>query len=358
MSGRHLVVMAAGTGGHVIPGLAVAEEMQRRGWTVSWIGTPTGMENRLVPARGIEIDALPFAGLRGKGIGHMLRGIVGFFKSLGAARRVYDKRRATAVLGMGGYVCVPAGLTAALSGRPLMLVNADAAMLKSNLALKPFARRIAFGFDGAAAASTAGAVVSGNPVRAEIEALPSPTERFADRIGPLRLLVLGGSLGARALNQAVPQALALWPQEQRPQVLHQSGQDHLGAVWQAYADAGLSAEVRPFIDDMAAALAWADVVVCRAGAITVSELCAAGCAAVLVPLVVSTTSHQRDNAVFMAQHGAAIHLPQTELTPAKLHELLSSLDRNALLAMGEKARSLARPRAAARVADEIEGMLK
>ena len=259
---------------------------------------------------------------------------------------------------MGGYVCVPAGLSAALSGRPLMLVNADAAMLKSNLALKPFARRIAFGFDGAAAASTAGAVVSGNPVRAEIEALPAPAERFADRIGPLRLLVLGGSLGARALNQTLPQTLALWPEAQRPQVLHQSGQDHLGAVWQAYTDAGLSAEVRPFIDDMAAALAWADVVVCRAGAITVSELCAAGCAAVLVPLVVSTTSHQRDNAVFMAQHGAAIHLPQSELTPEKLHELLSGLDRASLLAMGEKARSLARPRAAARVADEIEGMVK
>lgn len=358
MTDRHLVVMAAGTGGHVIPGLAVAEEMQRRGWTVSWIGTPHGMENRLVPARGIELDALPFAGLRGKGLKHTLRGIVGFFKSLGAARRVYDRRRATAVLGMGGYVCVPAGLSAALTGRPLMLVNADAAMLKSNLALKPFARRIAFGFDGAAAASTRGAIVSGNPVRAEIEALPAPSERMADRVGPLRLLVLGGSLGARALNQALPKALALWPAEQRPQVLHQAGQDHLGAVWQAYSDAGLSAEVRPFIDDMAAALAWADVVVCRAGAITVSELCAAGCAAVLVPLVVSTTSHQRDNAIFMTQHGAAIHLPQTALTPETLHELLAGLDRGALLAMGEKARSLARPRAAARVADEIEGMLK
>ncbi|KQV60964.1 UDP-N-acetylglucosamine--N-acetylmuramyl-(pentapeptide) pyrophosphoryl-undecaprenol N-acetylglucosamine transferase [Pelomonas sp. Root1217] len=358
MSERHLVVMAAGTGGHIIPGLAVAEEMQRRGWTVSWIGTPTGMENRLVPARGIELDALPFAGLRGKGIKHALRGIVGFFKSLSLARRVYAQRRATAVLGMGGYVCLPGGLTAAFTGRPLMLVNADAAMLKSNLALKPFARRIAFGFDGAAAASTSGAIVSGNPVRAEIEALPAPAERMAERSGPLHVLVLGGSLGARALNEAVPQALALWPQEQRPLVLHQSGQDHLGAVWQVYADAGLSAEVRPFIDDMAAALAWADVVVCRAGAITVSELCAAGCAAVLVPLVVSTTSHQRDNAVFMAQHGAAIHLPQGELTPAKLHELLSGMDRGALLAMGEKARSLARPRAAARVADEIEGMLK
>ncbi len=361
MSGKHLVVMAAGTGGHVIPGLAVAEEMQRRGWTVSWIGTPHGMENRLVPARGIELDALPFAGLRGKGLKHALRGVVGFFKAFAQARGVYARRGATAVLGMGGYVCVPAGLAAVFGNRPLLLVNADAAMLKSNLALKPFAKRIAFGFDGVAAASTHGAVVSGNPARAEIEALPVPAERLADPArasGPLRLLVLGGSLGARALNQVLPQTLALWPAEQRPQVLHQAGQDHLGAVWQAYTDAGLAAEVRPFIDDMAAALAWADVVVCRAGAITVSELCAAGCAAVLVPLVVSTTSHQRDNAIFMAQHGAAIHLPQAELTAARLHELLAGLDRSALLAMAEKARSLARPRAAARVADEIEGMVK
>ncbi len=358
MTEKHLVVMAAGTGGHIIPGLAVAEEMQRRGWTVSWIGTPAGMENRLVPARGIALDALPFAGLRGKGLKHALRGIIGFFRAFFQARRVYAQHRTTAVLGMGGYVCVPAGLAAVAGGRPLMLVNGDAAMLKSNAVLKPFARRIAFGFDGAAAASTRGAVVSGNPVRAEIEALPVPAERFADRSGPLRLLVLGGSLGARALNQALPQALALWSQGERPQVLHQSGQDHLGAVWQAYTDAGLAAEVRPFIDDMAAALAWADVVVCRAGAITVSELCAAGCAAVLVPLVVSTTTHQRDNAIFMAQHGAALHLPQAELTPEALHALLSGMDRAALLAMAEKARALARPRAAARVADEIEGMLK
>lgn len=355
---RHLVIMAAGTGGHIIPGLAVAEEMQRRGWTVSWIGTPTGMENRLVPARGIAMDVLPFAGLRGKGLGHALRGLVSFFKSLGQARRVFAARGATAVLGMGGYVCLPGGLMAVFTGRPLMLVNADAAMLKSNLALRPFAKRIAFGFDGAAAASTRKGVVSGNPVRAEIEALPPTRARLNDHEGPLRVLVLGGSLGARVLNEVLPQALALWHSDQRPVVFHQTGQAHHGEVWQAYQDAGLLAEVRPFIDDMAAALDWADLVICRAGAITVSELCAAGCAAILVPLVVSTTSHQRDNAVFMAQHGAAIHLPQKELTPLRLHLTLTSLDREALIAMGDKARALARPRAAARVADEIEGMLK
>lgn len=355
---RHLVVMAAGTGGHIIPGLAVAEEMQRRGWTVSWIGTEAGMEHKLVPAKGLALDALAFSGLRGKGLGHLLRGIAGFFKAMGQARRVFAQRGATAVLGMGGYVCVPGGLMAFLTGRPLMLVNADAAMLMSNSALKPFARRIAFGFDGAAAASTRKAVVTGNAVRAEIEALPAPAERLLPRMGPLRLLVVGGSLGARAINAAVPAALALWPVAERPTVRHQTGAANLAEVQQAYIAAGVPADVAPFIEDMAAALADADVVICRAGAITVSEICAAGSAAVLVPLVVSTTSHQRDNAVFMAQHGAAIHLPQAELTPQRLHDLIAGLQRHALATMGDKARALARPRAAARVADEIEGMVK
>jgi UDP-N-acetylglucosamine--N-acetylmuramyl-(pentapeptide) pyrophosphoryl-undecaprenol N-acetylglucosamine transferase len=355
---RHLVIMAAGTGGHVIPGLAVAEEMQRRGWSVSWVGTATGMEHKLVPPTGIALDALAFAGMRGKGLGHALRGLLGFAKALGQARRVFAQRRADAVLGMGGYVCLPGGLMAWLTRRPLMLVNADAAMLLSNRALAGFARRIGFGFDGAAAASTARAVVTGNPVRAVIEALPAPADRLAGRQGPLKLLVVGGSLGARAINAAVPQALALWPAEQRPSVRHQTGAANLAEVQQAYAASGVQAEVLPFIDNMAAALGDADLVICRAGAITVSELCAAGSAAVLVPLVVSTTSHQRDNAIFMAQHGAAIHLPQGKLSPQRLHDMVQSLDRAQLIAMGYKARALARPRAAARVADEIEGMLK
>ncbi|TXI20408.1 MAG: undecaprenyldiphospho-muramoylpentapeptide beta-N-acetylglucosaminyltransferase [Roseateles sp.] len=356
MSARHLVILAAGTGGHIIPGLAVAEEMRRRGWTVSWMGTPAGMEHQLVPAAGIPLDALPFAGLRGKGLAHTLRGVAGFFKAFALARRLYKQHGASAVLGMGGYVCVPAGLAAWFAGLPLLLVNADAALLMSNGALRRFARRIAFGFDGAAAAATPNAVVTGNPVREAIEALPGPAQRLQGRSGPLRVLVVGGSLGARAINAVLPQALALWPADARPQLRHQTGKANLAEVQQAYAAAGVQAEVLPFIDDMAAALADADLVICRAGAITVSELCAAGSAALLVPLVVSTTSHQRDNAVFMAQHGAALHLPQTELTPQRLHELVAGLDRAQLVAMGDKARALARPRAAARVADEIEGM--
>ncbi|QPF75328.1 undecaprenyldiphospho-muramoylpentapeptide beta-N-acetylglucosaminyltransferase [Roseateles sp. DAIF2] len=359
MSTKHLVIMAAGTGGHIIPGLAVAEEMKRRGWSVSWVGTEQGMENKLVPPSGIPLDRLAFAGLRGKGPMHMLRGLVGLVKAFIQSRQVFVTRSADAVLGMGGYVCFPGGLMAWLMRRPLMLVNADAAMLMSNQALKGLARKIAFGFDGSAAASTAKAVVTGNPVRAEIEALPLPAERYAGRTGPLRVLVVGGSLGARAINAVIPKMLAQWSDAAtRPQVVHQAGQANLSAVQAAYQAAGAQAEILPFIDDMAAQLAAADLIICRAGAVTVSELCAAGLPSVLVPLVVSTTSHQRDNARFMAQHGAALHLPQEELSPEGLLALLQGLDREQLLAMAEKARGLARPRAAARVADEIEGMVK
>jgi UDP-N-acetylglucosamine--N-acetylmuramyl-(pentapeptide) pyrophosphoryl-undecaprenol N-acetylglucosamine transferase len=351
---KHLVIMAAGTGGHVFPGLAVADEMKRRGWSVSWIGTETGLENKLVPPSGIPLDRLAFGGLRGKGLVKAFKGLVGFAKAFVQSRQVFVTRSADAVLGMGGYVCAPGGLMAWLMKRPLVLVNADASWLMSNKALRPFARRIAFGFDGADAASSDKAAVTGNPVRDEIEAVRPPAERFAGRDGRLHLLVAGGSLGAQAINQVLPKALALWPAETRPVVTHQCGSAHLPLVQQAYRDAGVEAEVLPFIDDMAARLAAADLVVCRAGAVSVTELCVAGVPAILVPLVVSTTSHQRDNAVFMAQHGAAIHLPQGELTAESLSGLMRGLDRGALLKMAEKARSLARPRAAARVADEIE----
>jgi UDP-N-acetylglucosamine--N-acetylmuramyl-(pentapeptide) pyrophosphoryl-undecaprenol N-acetylglucosamine transferase len=238
-----------------------------------------------------------------------------------------------------------------------MLVNADAALLMSNRLLLPVADRVGFGFDGPAAHTTRLGVVTGNPVRAEIEALPAPAQRFAARTGPLRLLVVGGSLGASVLNRCVPQALALLPAAQRPVVSHQTGAAHMAAVQAEYAQAGVDAELLPFIDDMAQRLADCDVIVCRAGAITVSELCAAGVASVLVPLVVSTTSHQRDNAHWMATHGAAIDLPQGELTPRRLADLLAGLTRDALLAMATQARALARPQAAARVADELEGLI-
>jgi UDP-N-acetylglucosamine--N-acetylmuramyl-(pentapeptide) pyrophosphoryl-undecaprenol N-acetylglucosamine transferase len=353
----HLVIMAAGTGGHVIPGLAVAKEMQSRGWSVSWLGTSHGMENRLVPPSGIAMDTITFSGLRGKGLLHTLTGGLRLLGAFGRCLQILRRRRPQVVLGMGGYVCFPGGMMAALLNKPLMLVNADAALLMSNKALLPVADRIAFGFDGDATHKVKHALVTGNPVRAEIESLPAPAERFAGRSGPLRLLVVGGSLGAKALNDCVPQALALLDTAARPQVTHQTGQANQADVQAAYQQAQLQAEVLPFIDDMPRRLADCDLIVCRAGAVTVSELCAAGVAGVLVPLVVSTTSHQRDNATWLAKHGAGIHLPQAELTPRTLADLIGGLTREALLAMATKARALAKPKAAARVADELERLV-
>jgi UDP-N-acetylglucosamine--N-acetylmuramyl-(pentapeptide) pyrophosphoryl-undecaprenol N-acetylglucosamine transferase len=353
----HLVVMAAGTGGHIIPGLAVAREMLGRGWTVSWLGTSHGMENKLVPPSGLRLDTIRFSGLRGQGILHALTGGLRLLKAFWDCIGILRRRSADAVLGMGGYVCFPGGLMASWLNKPLLLVNADAALLMSNRSLLPVADRVAFGFDGAAAAKTKNAVVTGNPVRVEIEALPAPAERWAGRTGPLRLLVVGGSLGAQVLNRTLPAALALLPAAQRPQVTHQTGPAQLEEVRTAYAAAGMAAEVLPFIADMPQHLAACDLMVCRAGAITVSELCAAGVPAVLVPLVVSTTSHQRDNAAWMAQHGAALHLPQSELTASTLADVLAAQTREGLLAMAGRARALARPHAAARVADEIEKLV-
>lgn len=353
----HLVIMAAGTGGHVIPGLAVAREMQTRGWTVSWLGTRLGMENRLVPPSGIPMDTIAFSGMRGKGFMHTLTGGMRLLGAFASCLGILRRRGADVVLGMGGYVCFPGGLMASLLRKPLMLVNADAALLMSNRALLSVADRVGFGFDGKAAHSTRRAIVTGNPVRAEIEAIEPPITRFAGRHGPLRVLVVGGSLGAKALNDCMPQALAAMPFEKRPLVIHQTGLANHDQVVAAYARTGVQAEIVAFIEDMSAKLAECDVIVCRAGAVTVSELCSAGVASVLVPLVVSTTSHQRDNAKWMAEHDAAIHLPQGELSPISLAELLGRLTRESLQEMAERARALAQPRSASRVADELERLV-
>ena len=354
----HLVVMAAGTGGHIIPGLAVAQEMQQRGWTVSWLGTTHGMENRLVPPSGITLDTISFSGLRGKGALHTLTGGLRLLKAFWDCLAILRKRGANAVLGMGGYVCFPGGLMASLLNKPLVLVNADATLLLSNRSLLPVADRVAFGFDGPTARSVKNAVVTGNAVRAEIEALPEPAQRWAGRQGPLRLLVVGGSLGAQVLNSTVPAALALMAPELRPLVVHQTGAQQSEEVRAAYAQLGIAAEVLPFITDMPARLAACDLMVCRAGAVTVSELCAAGVPALLVPFIASTTAHQRDNAEWMLSHGAALHLPQKELTPQQLANVLVAQTREGLLTMAQQARLLAQARATARVADEIEALVK
>ncbi len=357
--GKHLVVAAAGTGGHVMPGLAVADALRARGWSVSWLGTAIGMERQLVEPRGITFDAINFSGVRGKGFITLILGGLRLLRALWQARRIVRARRATLLFSTGGYVAVPAGLAAASAGVPLLLLNADAAPLLSTRLLRPWARAVLCGFDGAAA-QWAGARgrVTGNPVRADIAAVAEPAARFAGRTGPLRVLVIGGSLGAQVLNEIVPRALALFPEGERPQVVHQCGEKHAQTARAAYAAAGVSAQVLTFIDDMAARYTQADVVICRAGAVTVAELAAAGVASVLVPFIARTTAHQRSNAQFLAERGAAVHLPQTDLTPQSLSAHLQSLTRERLLVMAQAARALGRRDAADRVADEIERVAK
>lgn len=354
---KTLLIMAAGTGGHIMPGLAVADAMRARGWQVQWLGTSHGMENRLVPAKGIPMSTLNFSGLRGKGLLHTLAGVFKLVSAVFKAWKLMGRMQPKAILGMGGYVTVPGGWAAKARKLPLVLVNADAALLMSNKALLPSAKRVLFGFDGnhALPASDADKVkVTGNPVRREIAAIAEPEQRFSGRSGPLRLLVIGGSLGAQALNRALPEALALIDPASRPQVIHQAGEKNIAELRQAYRNAGVEADVRAFIDDMATAYAEADLLVCRAGAITVSELAVAGVPSILVPLVVSTTSHQRDNAIWMAEHGGAVHLPQADMTPAGLARLLQDMTRENLLKMAINARKLGRPDATEAIANEIE----
>lgn len=351
---KRLMIMAAGTGGHIFPGIAIARTMGARGWEVSWLGTSHGMEQELVPQQGIEIDAIEFSGLRGKGIGHTVKGVFKLAAAFVTCFGHIGRRKPDVVLGMGGYVTVPGGVMARLRGVPLVLVNADAALLLSNKTLAPVAQRVLFGFPADFGRAAGKALVTGNPVREEILNVTPPPERFEHRSGPLRILVVGGSLGAKVLNDSIPAALAMLPEAGRPLVKHQSGKKNIDALRAGYAQAGVQAEVVDFIDDMAGAYATADLVICRAGAITVSELTAAGVASVLVPLVASTTSHQRDNAQWMAAQKAAIHLPQTELSADSLAKLLQSLTRTQCRAMAEAALAVGKRNANNEIADVLE----
>lgn len=355
---KKLLIMAAGTGGHIFPGLAIAETMKARGWQVTWLGTEHGMERDLVPKSGIEMDTIAFAGLRGKGLLHTVKGVFRLVASFGTCFSILARRNPDVVLGMGGYVTVPGGWMAKLRSVPLALLNADAALLLSNKTLTPIAQRVLFGFPADFGSAADKALVTGNPVRKEITALTPPAERYAQHTGALKVLVVGGSLGAKALNDALPAALALLPVEQRPVITHQSGKKNIDALRANYAQANVDAEVVDFIDDMPRRYAEADLVICRAGAITVSELTAAGVASVLVPLLVSTTTHQRDNALWMEQQNAAIHLPQSELSAQGLADLLQNMTREKCKQMAEAAYANGRRDANAAIADVLEKLVK
>jgi UDP-N-acetylglucosamine--N-acetylmuramyl-(pentapeptide) pyrophosphoryl-undecaprenol N-acetylglucosamine transferase len=333
----------------------VAGELQRRGWSVSWLGTRTGMERGLVEPHGIAFNPIDFSGLRGKGAKTLLLGGFLLLRALLQSRRIIRSDKPDAMFSTGGYVAVPAAMAASTLGVPIVLLNADAASLLSTRMLKPLVSGVLCGFDGEAARSAGDkGLVTGNPVRAEVAAIADPASRYANRAGPLQLLVIGGSLGAQVLNEMVPQALARIPSGRRPMVVHQSGAKHLDAVRAAYANAGVAADIVPFIDDIAARYAAADMVIARAGAITVTEFAAAGVPSVLIPFVARTTSHQQTNAEFLAARGAAIHLPQAELSAERLSQLLESLDRKRLLSIAEAARALGKPNATETVAAVIE----
>jgi len=339
------MIMAGGTGGHVFPGLAVAELLRRSGWRVVWLGAKTGMEAALVPKRGYDMAWVSFSGVRGRGplafLLLPLRLLVAFWQS---ARAIFAYRP-DVVLGMGGYISFPGGMMAALLGKPLVVHEQNAIAGLANKVLAGVADRVLCAFPGA----LKGASLTGNPVRPEIAAIATPENRYAERSGPLRVLVVGGSLGAQTLNDVVPRAVALLTGE-RPVLTHQSGAQHVDSLRRAYSAAGVPAETSAFIEDMAAAYAEADVVVCRAGATTVAEVAAAGVASVLIPYPHAVDDHQTANARFLADAGAAVLVPQSELSAERLAEVLAGFDRARLRDMARRARSLARPGAASAVA--------
>lgn len=347
---KTLLIMAGGTGGHIFPGLAVAAEIRRAGWKAVWLGTRGGMETTLVPRHGLEIETVRFGGVRGKGLLTAMFLPLFILLACGQALGVMLRRRPDAVLGLGGFAAFPGGLMAAFLGRPLVIHEQNAIAGLTNRVLALLADKVLAGFPQAFGKARVKFEAVGNPVRAEIAALPPPEDRFAGRSGPLRLIVVGGSRGALALNEVLPKALACMGPALRPQVLHQAGSGQGERVRAAYAQSGVDAEVREFIEDMAQAYSGADLLICRAGALTIAELAAAGVPAVLVPFPHAVDDHQTHNARFLSDAGAAILIAQADLTPERLAAELALLERGKLLDLAKKARSLACTDAASRVA--------
>jgi UDP-N-acetylglucosamine--N-acetylmuramyl-(pentapeptide) pyrophosphoryl-undecaprenol N-acetylglucosamine transferase len=341
-----VMIMAGGTGGHVFPALAVARALRERGCEVSWLGSPDSFESRLVPQHGFPLDTIAVHRLRGQGVRGLLFAPFRLLRALCQAARVLRRRRPQVVLGMGGFVAGPGGLVSRLLRIPLVIHEQNTLPGLTNRWLARIATRVLQAFPGTFPESDR-VRTCGNPVRREIAELPPPEARMAPSgEAPLRLLVMGGSLGAQALNETVPRALALLDEARRPQVCHQTGRGKLEATLAAYHEAEVEAQVVEFIADMPLALADAELVICRAGALTVSELAAAGLAAVLVPYPHAVDDHQTHNARYLSEAGAAVLLPQTELNPERLAALLGELsDRERLLAMARRARERAMPRA-------------
>ncbi len=362
MSGRTILIMAAGTGGHIYPGLAIAKELAGRGWKVHWMGTPSGMENRLVAEAGYPLVQVNMSGVRGKGLLAWAVLPIRILSAFWQATRAIFAIKPDVVLSMGGYVAFPGGMMAALWGKPLVVHEPGAVAGITNRVLAPVADRVVVGMEGAFERPVAQRWANklpkprsvqwlGTPVREEITAVAEPGTRYSDRAGPLRLLVVGGSLGAQTLNELVLAAVASIPAEQRPQIVHQAGERLYADLRAGYEKAGVPAEIVPFVNDMAARYAWCDVLVCRSGAITVAEIGAAGVAAILFPLPWFVADEQAANAAFLADRGAGIAMAQLETQPRQLAELLLGLDRTRLAQMARNARALGKPDATRRCAE-------
>ncbi len=344
---KTILIMAGGTGGHVFPALAVAHHLRDAGWRVVWLGAQGGMEGDLVPKYGYEMEWVRFGGLRGKGLMRKLLLPLNLLRAFNQAAQIIRRIDPSVVLGMGGYVTFPGGMMASLFNRPLVIHEQNSIAGLANRVLAGVADKVLVAFPNALKKG----LFVGNPVRTEITRLPPPDARFEGRSGPLRVLVVGGSLGAVALNDVVPQALAQMPAEQRPQVVHQAGVRHIEQLRANYAKASVDAEALPFIDDMARAYAEADLVICRAGAMTVAELAAVGVASILVPYPHAVDDHQTTNARYLSDAGAAIQYAQDELTPFGLAARLQAMTRTQLLDMANKARALGKPDATRVVAE-------
>ena len=340
-SSRLIWMMAGGTGGHIMPGLAVADWLREQGCEVQWVGNPDKMEGRLVPPSGYSMIAVRFAGVRGKGLLAKLRAPFGLLAAMWSLWRAMSSRKPDLVIGMGGYVAMPGGLVAYLRRIPIALHEQNAIAGKTNLWLAKIAKLKLEGFPGALPDGLA----VGNPVRASIAKVQEPLSRYDDRSGRLKILVVGGSLGAAALNEALPLALSRIEPAKRPEVIHQSGEQHLATLQNAYAQAQVDAQCVAFIDDMASAMAQADLVICRAGAMTVSEVAAVGVAALFVPFPYAVDDHQTANAQYLVEHGAAYIRQQKELAIEWLARWLEAQSRETLAAVAIKARALAKPMA-------------
>jgi len=337
------LIMAGGTGGHIFPGLAVAEALRAQGWRVHWLGAPDSMESRLVPERGFAFEPVQFGGVRGKGALTLALLPLRLQRAFWQSWRVMRRLRPDVVLGLGGYISFPGGMMSVLAGAPLLLHEQNSVAGMANRVLAQVADRV---FTAYPKALPKGEWI-GNPLRAAFTEQPAPAQRFAGRSGPLQLLVVGGSLGAKALNEVVPQALARIAPELRPQVTHQSGAKQIEALRAAYASAGVQATLTPFIDDTASAFAAADLVLARAGASTVTELAAVGAASILVPFPHAVDDHQTHNARFLVDAGAAWLLPQAQLQPDDLAQRLQHLNRTELQQRAERAHAQARTGAVA-----------